>query len=224
MTYFSNHMTRLHDQHIPSLFLRCMGLVLWVVVSFGYTSQAYWPQTDSLHENIPELTASRHRQQAIESNGRISAYGYDYLYRLDSETIAGDLQNQNGALGYSLDKVGNRLTRLASLGTITNQDLNYNARDWLDGWRSAGFQPAAQGVSPGATEGTDEYDFENRLVKRTKPDGTAVTSNYDGDGLRIQEELEEFDGDISSEIWDKIIKVGKYLRCRNINNVRRGKI
>jgi hypothetical protein len=46
--------------------------------------------------------------------------------------IAGDTPGNNGVIGYTLDKVGNRLSHPSQLGTVNaQQGLTYNARDWL---------------------------------------------------------------------------------------------
>jgi RHS repeat-associated protein len=39
------------------------------------------------------------------------------------------------------------------------------------------------------TAGTDVYDFENRLIVRTQPDGTQICVSYDADGNRFQKTI-----------------------------------
>jgi YD repeat-containing protein len=45
-----------------------------------------------------------------EATGRGTTLNYDSVYRLTQEAISGDPASHNGALGYSLDSVGNRLS------------------------------------------------------------------------------------------------------------------
>jgi len=52
-----------------------------------------------------------------ELGGRTVSYVYDDLYRLTSEAISGAAQ-QNGAVGYQYDAVGNRLQINSTLPAI----------------------------------------------------------------------------------------------------------
>ena len=54
------------------------------------------------------LDAAGHRTGVSELSGRTVGYTYDNLYRLTSETIAGDPHAINGAVSYVYDAVGNR--------------------------------------------------------------------------------------------------------------------
>jgi hypothetical protein len=57
-------------------------------------------------------------------------YGYDDLYRLTSETIAGDTRGQNGHVSYTLDTVGNRLQRTSTVPAVVATGLlNYDPND-----------------------------------------------------------------------------------------------
>jgi YD repeat-containing protein len=51
------------------------------------------------------------RTAVTEASGRRVDYTYDDLYRLRSETISADPAGPNGAIAYTYDRVGNRLTR-----------------------------------------------------------------------------------------------------------------
>jgi RHS repeat-associated protein len=133
----------------------------------------------------------------VVEGAKTTDYAYDALYRLTTETVAGDTHGNNGGIAYTLDKVGNRLIRnssVASVLSVVNQ--SYNARDWLggDSYDANGstltgrLSPLAPGLPP-ETSGTDVYDFENRLILRTKPDGSSINVSYDADGHRIAKTL-----------------------------------
>ena len=154
------------------------------------------------------LSPSGHRHQVLESPApsgpfRTTTYAYDSLYRLIGEDVTGDPAGQNGTVGYTLDKVGNRLARTIS-GALSPQlqpqTSTYNARDWpaadtfdANGNTTVGHRPSAIGDY---SVGTDVYDFENRLIVRTRPDGTQVNIAYDADGNRVQKTLLAADGSL----------------------------
>jgi RHS repeat-associated protein len=124
------------------------------------------------------LGPSGNRTSVAELNGRTVTYGYDDLYRLTSETIAGDPKGNNGAVSYSLDNVGNRLQRSSTLAAIVPTGLlSYDAND-----RTSTDSFDANGNTIQNSGQTNVYDFENRLVQRG---GVKIT--YDGDGNRVKE-------------------------------------
>lgn len=136
-----------------------------------------------------KLRASGHRRQVIEG-GRTITYTYDELYRLTDENRVGDGNGNNGAIGYTLDKVGNRSARLSSVTGIPNQTNTFNARDWLDGdTYTANGSTQVGRTALAEPPGTDAYDFEERLIVRTKPDGSTINISYDADGIRIAKTL-----------------------------------
>lgn len=96
---------------------------------------------------------------------------------MTSETIANDPNSANGALNYSLDAVGNRLSRTSTLAGISSTTSTYNANDRLnsDGYDANGNTTSADGK-------TYAYNFENRIKT---VDGGALTFVYDGDGNRV---------------------------------------
>jgi YD repeat-containing protein len=73
-----------------------------LVASFGYTFYA---------------TGNRHT--LTELNGRGVTWGYDSLWRLTNETIAGS--TVAGAISYGYDNVGNRLSRTSSVSVTGRQ-------------------------------------------------------------------------------------------------------
>ncbi|MGC2186077.1 MAG: RHS repeat-associated core domain-containing protein, partial [Terriglobales bacterium] len=113
-----------------------------------------------------------------ELNGRHVTYGYDNIYRLTSEAIAGDPGGNNGTVAYpQYDKVGNRSQRTSTLGAVPPASYSYDANDRLttDTYDNNGNTIFSGGIAFG-------YDFENRLVSRG-----AVTIVYDGEGNRVSE-------------------------------------
>jgi len=119
------------------------------------------------------------RLTSSELTGREATYGYDAASRLTSETVTGDPGGAagNGALTYSIDPVGNRLTCASTLAALGAQSFGYDANDELtsDSYDANGNTTSSGGHTYG-------YDFENHLVSK---DGGLVTVVYDGDGNRV---------------------------------------
>jgi RHS repeat-associated protein len=116
-----------------------------------------------------------------ELSGRTVGYGYDDLYRLTSETINNDgVPSNNGAIGYTYDAVGNRLTRTSTVGAIPSTVSSYDGNDRLtsDSYDS-------NGSTIGSGGNVYSYDFENRLIGLNPGTANAVTFVYDGDGNRV---------------------------------------
>jgi RHS repeat-associated protein len=119
------------------------------------------------------------RTSATDATGRQVAYGYDAVSRLTSETITSDPRGAigDGALTYTLDPVGNRLTRASTLAALGPQAFSYDANDEVS---TDGYDPNGNTTSFGGH--AFAYDFENRLVSK---DGETITVVYDGDGARV---------------------------------------
>lgn len=77
------------------------------------------------------LDFAGHRTGVTELSGRRVSYGYDSIYRLTSETIAGDPSNVNGAASYVYDNVGNRTQKTSTIPGFPGGLTNYNANDQL---------------------------------------------------------------------------------------------
>jgi RHS repeat-associated protein len=126
------------------------------------------------------LGAAGNRLSVAELSGRTVTYGYDDLYRLTSENVAGDPKSNNGAVTYTFDSVGNRMQRTSTLpGVVATGLLNYDANDRTS---TDPYDPNGNLLSSGA--GSNVYDFENRLVK-----AGGVQIVYDGDGNRVNETI-----------------------------------
>ncbi len=122
---------------------------------------------------------SGHKLSVAESGGRAEGYGYDLIYRLLNETIAGDpVTANNGVLTYMLDPVGNRKSLTSTLMALPAQTLNYDADDRLT---TDTYDANGNTVSSGGTNYT--YDFEDRLLSTS----SGVQIAYDGDGKRVSE-------------------------------------
>jgi RHS repeat-associated protein len=123
------------------------------------------------------LGPAGNRLSVAELSGRTVNYGYDDLYRLTSETIAG-ATSQNGAVSYQYDSVGNRLQRNSTVPALPATGLlNYDAND-----RTATDPYDADGNLLNGGVGSNTYDFENHLVA-----AGGVSMVYDGDGNRVKE-------------------------------------
>lgn len=114
------------------------------------------------------------RLTAAELNGRNSSYTYDNTYRLTNETVTGSANAAaNGSVSYSLDAVGNRLSRTSSMAAVPSQSATYDAND-----RLTNFAHDANGNVRNGDGSSFTYDSENRVTGN----GGAVRFIYDGDG------------------------------------------
>jgi RHS repeat-associated protein len=128
------------------------------------------------------------RTTSVEGSGRSINYAYNNIHRLTSEQIAvngvsAGLPTTPGTFGYDYDAVGNRLTRTSDLAAPApgNQAFSYNNNDEL-----AGVTYDLNGNPTASNGNTDIYDFEDRLIRRTRSDGTAIDLAYDAEGNRVQ--------------------------------------
>ena len=141
------------------------------------------------------------RTRIEEADGTVNDYEYDGLYRLTKETVSG---GQPYEKSFSYDAVSNR-TKQTSSGAVVDAggmdattvdggsntsgttNYSYDIRDRLTAENGTVYSWNANGNLVGKTgEGTYEWDFEDRLVKVTKADGTVVENVYDVDGVLVR--------------------------------------
>jgi RHS repeat-associated protein len=122
------------------------------------------------------LGAAGNRLSVTEKGGRTVNYTYDALYRLTGETISGDAAGNNGAVAYTYDAVGNRLTRASDVAPVAPAAATYDANDRLNG---AAYD--ANGNTKNLGGAAYGYDFENRITST----GDGASFVYDGDGNRV---------------------------------------
>jgi RHS repeat-associated protein len=139
------------------------------------------------------VSPSGQRKSAAESVTTVGGvqtvnrvFTYDTIYRLTNENVAAAglvSLPSSSSVGYTLDDVGNRLTRTSTLTGVENQNLSYNVNDWLttDIYDSNGNTTNGH-VVQSAGNVSDTYDFEDRLIDRNNGQ---VLIKYDGDGNRV---------------------------------------
>ncbi len=117
------------------------------------------------------------RTATTELNGRTVQWTYDGIYRLTGETVTDDPASKNGAVGYTLDPVGNRLSASSTISGLAPISGSFNPDDELasETYDSNGNVTATGGK-------TFAYNSQNQLVSM---DSGAVTMVYDGDGNRV---------------------------------------
>jgi RHS repeat-associated protein len=131
------------------------------------------------------LGPSGNRTQILEADGTVKQYGYDRLYRLTGESVAGPAVAYTASFSY--DSVGNRQTQVRTGTAAVANSYSYDARDRMlsDGLASYAYDADGNLVSKSG-EATYAWDFENRLVRVQKADGTLVQHVYDADGNRVR--------------------------------------
>lgn len=134
------------------------------IESFGYTVDALGQRT-----------------QVSEGNGRVVAYQRDVLNRLIQESISGVPAAFARITNYGLSAVGYRASRTSTQPSIANQAFTLNANGQL-----AGTTYDANGNTTATNGNVDIYDFEDRLIRRTKADGSVIDFVYDANGQRVQ--------------------------------------
>jgi RHS repeat-associated protein len=139
------------------------------------------PQLSTVASYAYTLKPTGHRASVAELSGRAVAYSYDNTHRLTTETVSG--APDSGSASYTLDDVGNRLTRTSTLPGVEGQSLTYDPNDRLatDTYDANGNTTVGHIVQSAPTV-SDAYDFEDRLINRNNGQVTVV---YDGDGNRV---------------------------------------
>jgi RHS repeat-associated protein len=140
------------------------------------------------------LGPAGNRTGITEADGHLRSYTYDSLYRLIGERVTLDnLLQYEKAFGY--DPVGNRLTQSTTGQGAGAVSYAYDARDRLltENATSYGYDANGNLISKSA-EATYTWDFENRLIKVTKADGSVVEHQYDPEGNRVQTKVTPANG------------------------------
>jgi RHS repeat-associated protein len=128
------------------------------------------------------LGPAGNRTQVVEQDGAVRTYGYDALYRLLSESATGAHPYSKT---FTYDAVGNRLTQGALAYTYDERDRLLSEGGAAYGWNDNGDLTSKPGPSGAALE----WDFDHRLRRAVKADGTVVTHAYDADGNRVRTEV-----------------------------------
>src|SRR5579884_1185520 len=156
-----------------------------VVTSYGYDQLNRLKQMGSTAQGTPissytyTLGPAGNRLTVAELGGRGVVYGYDSLYRLTSETVRADPHNKNGAINYTYDNVGNRLTLNSTLPPAGAMNYSYDADD-----RLSSEQYDSNGNVTNSGGSGNSYDYDNQLAGRGN-----VSMVYDGDGNRVSENI-----------------------------------
>jgi len=135
------------------------------------------------------LGLAGNRERIDEADGTVREYTYDDLYRLTAEQVS-DVGGFVYQKVFEYDPVGNRgvqTTTGAGAGVV---NYTYDDRDRLLTENGTVYGYDDNGNLTGKSgEATYTWDFENRLIRVEKTDGTVVTHRYDADGNRVQKEV-----------------------------------
>lgn len=131
------------------------------------------------------LDLAGNRTRVMEHTGRTVGYTYDLLYRLTGEEIReSDLSTT--AIGYTYDRVGNRLSK--TLDGIEVASYAYDANDRLlsDGTATYSYDHNGNLLNKlGPASALDyTFDAQNRLVRLETPTNTLEYA-YNHEGIRI---------------------------------------
>jgi RHS repeat-associated protein len=147
-----------------------------------------------------QLNKNGHRTQITELSGRVITNTFDKLHRLTAEGIVqsgpgilpGALTHPTGTLSYSYDSVGNRTSRtttgpVATIIPSQTQSFTVNDRLTTDTYDSNGNTTSSLITDHGSlgSNASDIYSFDNRLIRRTTPDGKTIDLTYNPDGHRL---------------------------------------
>jgi len=132
------------------------------------------------------LGLAGNRERIDEADGTVREYTYDDLYRLTAEQVS-DVGGFVYQKDFEYDPVGNRNVQTTTGTGSGVVNYTYDDRDRLltengtvYGWDDNG------NLITKSAEATYVWDFENRLIRLEKTDGTVVTHEYDVDGNRVR--------------------------------------
>ena len=130
------------------------------------------------------------RTRIDEADGTARSYQYDDLYRLTKETVTGAQAYEKT---FTYDQVSNRTSQVTNGGNPDAGDgggsvnYSYDNRDRLLSENTLACTWSDNGNLVSKTgEASYQWDFEDRLVKVTKADGTVVENVYDVDGVLVR--------------------------------------
>ena len=130
------------------------------------------------------LAPAGERTQVVEADGTTHAYTYDAVLRLTRETATGAAPYDKV---FTYDSVGNRLTQSTTGDGAGVVNYAYDDRDRLITENLGSHSYDANGnLVTRSGEGSFVWDFDNRLRRVLKLDGTVVEHTYDADGNRVQ--------------------------------------
>ena len=132
------------------------------------------------------LSASGQHASILEADGTNRSYGYDASSRLTSETITGG-SGPSYAKTFAYDAASNRTSQATTgfgAGSISSQ---YDSRQRLTAENGAGYTWDANGNQLSNPAGdTFVWDFDDRLVRVVRADGTRIDNVYDVDSVLVQ--------------------------------------
>jgi RHS repeat-associated protein len=126
------------------------------------------------------------RTKIDEADGTVRAYEYDDLYRLTKETVTGGT-GPAYEKSFAYDAVSNRISQVTTGTGAGSVGYTYDSRDRLmsEGGTAYGWTDNGNLMSK-AGEASYEWDFEDRLTRVVKADGTVVENMYDVDGVMVR--------------------------------------
>ncbi|MGC4116140.1 MAG: RHS repeat-associated core domain-containing protein [Myxococcales bacterium] len=134
------------------------------------------------------LGPTGNRTRIDEADGTFREFTYDDLYRLTGETVT-KAEAVQYAGGFIYDAVGNRLSQTKN-GVLTSSSFDERDRLQKAGTTDHYWDDEGNLITQDDPASGDSsafwWDFDHRLVKVQKQDGTVVEHTYDADGNRVQ--------------------------------------